>query len=316
MSGGRLAALVSAVLAALMVLAGPAGAHSVVSLSGTRVLHDPPFPEQLLPEYFAGAEVTRIDYPAAVFGMNASIKVAATGIAHAVDAAAGPITVAGFSQSAIAVAYEKQRLMSLPADLRPAADQVTFVTVGDPSGPGGILRFLPFSVPILDLTPLTAPPTPYRSVVVNGEYDGWGDFPDRPWNLISVANAVLGIVYVHGRYETIPGGLDLSAVPTANITVDGPTTSYLIPTPKLPLVQPLRDIGVPEPWVAAIEAPLKAIVDAGYARNDVKPAAAQRNSVTRAAPRRSRPAEVKAPARGLGQAAATRGRVARTANAA
>ena len=316
MSGGKVAALLGALLAAAVLLAGSAAAYTVVSLSGTRILHDPPFPEELLPQYFAGATVTRIDYPAAVFGMNASIAVAATGIAHAVDAATEPITVAGFSQSAIAVAYEKQRLMALPADVRPAADQVTFVTVGDPSGAGGILRFLPFSVPLLDLTPLTAPQTPYRTVVVNGEYDGWGDFPDRPWNLISVANALLGIVYVHGRYETIPGGLDLATVPAANITVDGQTTSYLIPTPKLPLVQPLRDIGVPEPWVSALEKPLKAIVDAGYARNDTKPAAAQSSPARRAMPARSRPTAVKAPARGPAPAVATRGKAARTADAA
>ena len=55
-------------------------------------------------------------------------------------------------------------------------------------------------------------------MVVNGEYDGWADFPDRPWNLVSLVNALLGIAYVHGGYETIPGGLDLSTVPPANIT--------------------------------------------------------------------------------------------------
>jgi hypothetical protein len=303
--------------AAALFAAAPVTAETVVTLSGTRILHDPPFPEQLLPQYFAGDTIAHIDYPAAVFGMDASINVAATGIAHAVVTAPSPIVIAAFSQSAIAVAYEKQRLMSLPDAQRPATDQVSFVTIGDPAGPGGILRFLPFAVPILDLTPITAPQTPYRSLIVNGEYDGWGDFPDRPWNLISVANALLGIIYVHGRYETIPGGLDLSAVPTPNITISGQSTSYLIPTPKLPLVQPLRDIGVPEPFVAAIEKPLKAVVDAGYARNDAKPVAAQPVP----AARRGAAADARPTAAGAARAAAsttgaTRVRTARAANAA
>ena len=57
-------------------------------------------------------------------------------------------------------------------------------------------------------------------------------------------------------------------------SLGGSTTSYLIPTAKLPLVQPLRDIGVPEKIVAAIEKPLKKVVDKGYTRNDAVPAGA------------------------------------------
>jgi hypothetical protein len=117
------------------------------------------------------------------------------------------------------------------------------------------------------------PETPYETVLVTGEYDGWSDFPDRPWNLISLANALIGTAYVHGGYEMIPGGLDISDLPARNVSVTtnslgGRTTSYLIPTERLPLVQPLRDIGVPEPFVAGLEASLKPIVDAGYARHD------------------------------------------------
>lgn len=257
-----------------------ASAATVFSVSGTETFHPPPFPDQLLPGLFLGDTVDRVSYPAAIFGMDASIAVAVSGLTDAVNSRVGPVVLAGFSQGAIAVAYEKKRIMSVPTGQRPAADQLSFVTIGDPTGPGGIMRFLPFSVPLINLTPIIPPDTPYASVIVNGEYDGWGDFPDRPWNLISLANALLGIAYVHGRYELAPGGLDLSVVPAENITVTtnslgGMTTNYLIPTPKLPLLQPLRDIGVPEPIVTALEGPLKQIVDAGYARNDAKPAALQ-----------------------------------------
>ena len=176
--------------------------------------------------------------------------------------------------------------MALPADLRPAPDRLGFVTVGDPTGAQGILRDAAVQGPATGSDPVRAPETPYDTVVVNGEYDGWADFPDRPWNLVSLVNALLGIAYVHGGYETIPGGLDLSTVPPANITTStnslgGTTTVYLIPTERLPLVQPLRDIGVPEPVVAALEAPLKAMVDAGYVRNDPRSRPSPRSRVPR-----------------------------------
>ncbi|MCW1960057.1 MAG: PE-PPE domain-containing protein [Mycobacterium sp.] len=205
--------------------------------------------------------------------MDRSIGIAVTGIERDLRDAAEPAIAAGFSQGAIAVAYAKKALMALSADQRPAPDRLTFVTIGDPTGAGGILRTLHFRVPLIHLTPFAPPDTPYDTVIVNGEYDGWADFPDRQWNLVSVVNALLGTIYVHGGYETIPGGLDLSTVPLANITttvnsLGGTTTTYLLPTEKLPLVQPLRDIGVSERIVTAIEKSLKRVVDKGYLRND------------------------------------------------
>lgn len=274
----RAAAVLTAAVGSVVIAAAPADAATAFTVKGTQTDHPAPYPEQLLPKLFANDSVTRIDYPARILGMDASIAVATSGIVNAVQNAVGPVVVAGFSQGAVAVAHAKQVLMSLPSQQRPGRDNLSFITIGDPAGPGGILRVLPFRVPILDLSPIKAPDTPYDSVIVNGEYDGWADFPDRPWNLVSVVNAALGIVYVHGHYETVPGGLDVSGVPAANITttvnsLGGHTTRYLLPTAQLPLVQPLRDIGIPESIVAALEQPLKAIVDAGYARNDAPSAA-------------------------------------------
>lgn len=273
--------VVAAISMAVAVVIGavPAQAATAFTVSGTETSHPAPYPEQLLPAFFAEDTVTRIPYPAVIFGMDDSIAVAVAGITNAIQATPGPMVVAGFSQGAVAVARAQQVLMTLPDSQRPAAGQLSFLTVGDPAGPGGILGFVPFRIPLLGLSPVTAPQTPYDSVIVNGEYDGWADFPDRPWNLVSVANALLGVAYVHGRYETQPGGLSLAAVPPSNITttinsLGGRTTRYLIPTEKLPLVQPLRDIGVPEPIVQALEKPLTAMVDAGYARHDAVAAVA------------------------------------------
>ena len=273
MSARITVAAVSTALAAGLIIAAPVSAVPAFTVSGTAVFHPPPHPEQLVPGFFTGDVVTNIAYPAAIFGMDASVAVAAAGIEQAVAQNPGPLVISGFSQGAIAVTYAMRAAMALPTGQRPAADQLTFLTIGDPTAPSGILRFIDVVIPVIDLTPVAMPDTPYDTVIVNGEYDGWGDFPDRPWNLISVANALLGTIYVHGRYETIPGGLDLSTV-TASTRVNslgGTTTTYLIPTPKLPLLQPLRDIGVPEDLVASLEAPLRAIVDAGYARNDPLP---------------------------------------------
>ncbi len=270
-------AIVVATFAAVsltVLTAVPATGAVAFTVSGTRILHDPPFPEQLLPGFFTGATISRVDYPAAVFGMDRSIAIAVQGITQAVRDSEEPAIAAGFSQGALAVTYAKKELMALPESQRPASDRLAFITIGDPSGAGGILKSLRFRVPLIGLTPVTSPDTPYNTVVVHGEYDGWADFPDRPWNLVAVANALLGIVYVHGGYETIPGGLDLTAVPAANITASvnsmgGSTTTYLIPTGKLPLVQPLRDLGVSERIVTALEKPLKKMVDKSYRRNDM-----------------------------------------------
>ena len=298
-------AALSVALVVAVVTAAPAIGATVFTVSGTRVFHPPPYPEQLLPGLFVGDTVTRIDYPAATFGMDASIAVAVGAIMDAVGNTLGDLVAAGFSQGAIAVSYAKLSVMALPADLRPAPDRLSFVTIGDPTAAQGILRVLPFKVPLLDLTPFAPPETPYDTVVVTGEYDGWADLPDRPWNLVSLANALLGIAYVHGRYEVVPGGLDLSTVPLANITattnsLGGTTTVYLLPTERLPLVQPLRDIGIPEPIVAALEQPLKVMVDAGYARRDLSPATARALSATgHRRPQAGQRSAAKAPATSL-----------------
>lgn len=241
----------------------PAVAATAITVKGTDTLSPGDHPEQILPSYFAGYDVVNVDYPASVIGMGRSVEQGADALDAEIAATPGEKTVAGFSQGAIVLTVEKQRLMSRPAEERPAADELTFVHIADPSGPGGILRFVPGAPQPVE--------TPYDTVYVTREYDGWADFPDRPWNVVSTANAIMGIVYVHGEYPE--ANLELSEVPEENVTTTtnsqgGTTTSYLVSTEKLPLVQPLRDIGVPEPVVAAIEKPLKQVVDAGYERND------------------------------------------------
>jgi PE-PPE domain len=212
-----------------------------------------------------------LPYPHSLIGMNASIDTGANAILHTIESTDGPVRIAGISQGALSISAAKSKIMALPEDQRPASDQLVFVTMGDPSSAGGLGGHFPgLYLPVLDVTFLLPPDTPYHTITVNREYDGFADFPDRPLNLLATANALAGIIYVHPYYGD---GIDLLEVPAGNITettngLGGKTTTYLVPTENLPLLQPLRDLDVDERIVEAIETPLKRIVDAGYARND------------------------------------------------
>ena len=78
-------------------------------------------------------------------------------------------------------------------------------------------------IPILNYRISRVPESPYDTTIVIGEYDGWSDPPDRPWNLVSLANAVLGIAYVHGPPIA---AADLVDVPPENTTVDEPNSQH------------------------------------------------------------------------------------------
>ncbi len=65
---------------------------------------------------------------------------------------------------------------------------------------------------------------------------------------------------------------DISDVPSENMTTTtnsrgGTTTTYLVPTPQLPLTQPLRTV-LPDQTVDRVDEVLRPVVDAGYSRHD------------------------------------------------
>ena len=100
------------------------------------------------------------------------------------------------------------------------------------------------------------------------EYDAAADIPDDLTNVLAVVNTVLlGGPYVHADYHSV----DLSTVPPENIleetnSLGGKTTTYFVPTRTLPLLEPLRDIGVPDELVDVVEKPVRAVVDSAYDR--------------------------------------------------
>ncbi len=120
-------------------------------------------------------------------------------------------------------------------------------------------------IPLLNYRISRVPQSPYPTTIVIGEYDGWADPPDRPWNLVSLANAVMGMAYVHGPTIAAADPID---VPPENTTVDGTVTTHLVPTKNLPLTPPDRDVGIPESVVDRADQFLRPIVDAGYRRHD------------------------------------------------
>ena len=125
-------------------------------------------------------------------------------------------------------------------------------------------------IPILNYRVRRIAESPYDTTIVIGEYDGWSDPPDRPWNLVSSANALAGIAYVHGPPIS---AADLTDLPPESVIPRigeerGSITTYLVPTHNLPLTQVFRDVGVPDALVDKVDQVLRPVVDAGYRRHD------------------------------------------------
>ncbi|MBX7452263.1 PE-PPE domain-containing protein [Mycolicibacterium sp. 3033] len=169
------------------------------------------------------------------------------------------VTVVGLSAGSLVVNEVMRNMVNSGQLVDP--DDIEFIVVEDSSRQELINNTTKYSAK-LNYTYQPAPVTPYDVVVITGEYDGFADFPDRPWNALAVANAMAGAIVVH--VPVMYGGL--GSVPAKNITVEtnakgGTTTHYLVPTATLPLVQL-------NPKLKPREAELKAKIDAGYIRND------------------------------------------------
>lgn len=172
--------------------------------------------------------------------------------------------------------------------------QVTFVTVGQEMNPNGgwFSRFTGFVTPGPGLVFYGATPEePWAGRTVNYtlEYDGFADYPRYPLNFLSSLNAAMGILLVHTQYaspnyfgntyRTIDPvlaefGPGTACQNSSTACLQLPTTAgtedsqeyYLIKTPNLPLLAPLRAIPlIGTPLADLIQPALKVIVDLGYA---------------------------------------------------
>ncbi|MGA9493042.1 MAG: PE-PPE domain-containing protein [Mycobacterium sp.] len=198
-----------------------------------------------------------------------------------------PYLVEGFSQSAQIAVDEKIDLMQAGA---PPPD-VTFLLLGSGNRPdGGFLERFPGLV-FPGLTGFDfngAEPTDagITTIDIANQYDGNADFPQYPINLLADVNSVLGFIYQHAGYGDGPLPYEVPAIWTPSDPlsgpyvgeyvlgstdivkqVDGDTTFYFIPTTDLPLLDPLRSLGVPEPVLNIFQPALQVLVEAGYDRS-------------------------------------------------
>jgi hypothetical protein len=187
----------------------------------------------------------------------------------------GPDFVAfAYSQSAVVASLAKKDLIAeRPAD----GTDVSFFLLANPMRPnGGILSRGPegLTIPIVGVTFYGATPTDscetgecYETVDVAAQYDGLGgDAPVGITNLLAVANAALGYYYLHGDLQN--GNFDEARYQGSY----GDTDYYIVPARRLPILMPFESF-VPSPILTLLEAPLKAAIEAGYAR-DVSPGVA------------------------------------------
>lgn len=241
--------------------------------------------------YFPNRKREIIDYPAgALFRwvpsmfapdsprddvtMGAAVTAATNSLEAVIRRGTEPAAVVGLSQGTMALDQEQIRLANDPT--APAPHMLQFSTFGSPMGRhafgasflSGI--FPPGShLPLVDYTMPAPVDSQYDTNRIVAAYDGMADFPDRPENLWSVANAILGAAIVHTPAAfTNPEDVPPQNIRTTVNSRGATTTSYLIPINHLPLTLPLRFWGVPDNLVDSLDSWLQPQVDAGYSRND------------------------------------------------
>jgi hypothetical protein len=185
-----------------------------------------------------------------------------------------PGTAIGLSEGGFVVDGEQARLATDPT--APPANTLNFATFGDPIGHHAFGQsFLTAVFPVGSVVPAldyTMPPqyeSQYDTNRFVAAYDSIADFPDRPDNLFAFANTLMGLAEGH-----TPGAFtNPSMVPPQNIrtTINSrgaKDTTIMIPEKHLPLVMPLKYIGIPEDTLNKLDAILIPRVNAGYSRND------------------------------------------------
>ncbi len=218
----------------------------------------------------------------------------------------GRFYLVGYSQGATVDSYFKRDLPTDPQSQGlPSLDQLTFVFAANPNRPNGGLFmrpgiFGPLTIPILDATVGIPAPTDtgVRTTDIVITYDGVSDFPVYPINLLAVANAVAGLLFIHPTYvypnANHPNGHpygytveEFTSLVTAaqeaadqgqcsdavNCQQHGDTTYITLPTTDLPILAPLRYIGeqvglgpVTRALADLVQPVLTVLIETGYDR--------------------------------------------------
>jgi hypothetical protein len=223
-----------------------------------------------------------VDYPARFLDAS-SASIGLENLTTASEGDAGPIVMVGYSQGARVIAAYKQQFNEQYQNGDPIP---TFVFIGNTSRPNGGLynRLASLGIPLSDAYNAPTETSGVGPGVITTydyvyQYDGFADFPNRPLNPFSTVNALFGLLLSHAAYGPVDadnglGGLIVhnnpygTASPSGAVSQGryGDTQYYLIPAQALPMLQPLAFIGVPKFVIAALDAPLRVLVEAGYDR--------------------------------------------------
>ena len=270
----------------LVVGNGGPGVTAIVMGGTDSLLPSPPklplleYAARFITPFFPGFTAEALDVPSKFFpftGLNtlsfdASVAQGVHELHDAIMAqfAAGNHTVVfGISQSSTIATLEMQFLQTLPVGLRPGPDDLSFVLTGNPDRPdGGLFARIPgFSIPQIGFSFYGATPSNlYPTVDYAMQYDGVADFPRYPLNVFATANALAGIVFIHGGFgPSMP--LQISSGIVQPVSPGSLTSYILLPTHDLPLLTPLRAISfLGNPLADLIQPDLRVLVELGYDR--------------------------------------------------
>ncbi len=226
--------------------------------------------------WFPGTTAQVVNYPASVGILSGSL--AAPGVDPAVamgqralndqimnalaNGNGSPVHIAALSEGTVIVDRELAYLAADPTAPPPHALQ--FAMFSSPElGLAHIYVPNGMTVPVIDYTAHGLPNTQYDVSVVYGQYDIFGNPPDRPWDLPAVVNSLVGGIYYHDP-AALASVSDAVQVSSATTSQGGTITTYMIPSPTLPMLLPIQQIGVPQPIVNDLNSFLQPIVNDGY----------------------------------------------------
>ncbi|CAN5416336.1 sulfolipid-1 biosynthesis membrane-anchored acyltransferase Chp1 [soil metagenome] len=267
----------------VFLVAGTAGAETALIVPGTapaaggalKALYhfNPASRPAIAQNYYnsAGADREIVPYPGQLWPVTGedslplgqSVGVGTDNLDAMIRRTDGPVVAAGLSQGTLALSAEQARLANDPS--APAPGDLTFIKAGDP-GHLFTKYFRPGTdIPVLDYT-VTAPvESQYNTVDVVGQYDIFSDPLDRPGNVLALANAIVAGGTNHTALAfTDPANVAPQDISVATNSRGATTTTYFIPSQQLPLIQVLRDAGMPPDVADEAERVLRPMVDRAY----------------------------------------------------
>ncbi|VBA59063.1 SL1278 acyltransferase Chp1 [Mycobacterium attenuatum] len=192
-------------LGQVLLLGGVPGPSSVSILQGYELLN-----HAIGQNWFPGTTAQLVNYPASIGILSGSLAAPSTNDAVAMGQRAlndqimnafangngSPVRIAGLSEGTIVVNRELAYLAANPS--APPPDALQFAMFSSPElGLAHIYLPTGMTVPLINYTVQGLPNTQYDVSVVFGQYDFWGNPPDRPWNLPAAVNSLFGAAYYH-----------------------------------------------------------------------------------------------------------------------